>query len=347
MNFLERINAVLHHQKCAKPSRESGPDKVPFAPSENLIPRGDFEREMRNRGMGLYVKRATYWLETPNVRIESKRQVDGSLTIYHTPVGSVSTGRSKRMIEDVDDYEPVIFMVNDTMFHGDYSGYSNSVRDLGADGIVKGSGIEPPLEDVVRYIGAVNVEEEQRAHPEQLAKLFEALEQRTERLLPLIEDSPAEFISVGEMNDSWTPELFKEYVLPFYRKYVPRFHAKGKICALDVSNAKLKAFKDLIPQTGIDVAEGFTPPPIGDLSLEEAIATWGSDITIWFNFPETILLDSPEKTKEYTINLLKSNATGGTLVIGLTSMKPMTDEAMENNFKTGLRGILDAIDLIS
>jgi len=83
------------------------------------------------------------------------------------------------------------------------------------------------------------------------------------------------------------------------------------------------------------------------LSLEEAIATWGSDITIWLNFPETILLDSPEKTKEYTINLLTSNATGGAVVIGLTSMNPITDEAMEHNFKTGLKAILDAIDLIS
>jgi len=249
------------------------------------------------------------------------------------------------MIEDVDDYEPVIFMIKDTIFQADYSGYSNSVRDLGEDGIVRGSGIEPPLEDVVRYIGAANVEEEQRTHPKQLAKLLEALEQRTERLLPLIEDSPAEFIPVGEMNNSWTPELFKEYVLPFYRKYLPRLHGKGKICALDARTLKLKMFRDLISQTGINVIEGFAPPPIGDLSLEEAIATWGSDITIWLNFPETILFDSPEKTKEYTINLLNSDATGGALVIGLTSMKPMTDEVMENNFKTGLRGILDAIDL--
>jgi hypothetical protein len=45
MDFLERINAVLHHRK---------PDKIPFAPYDNLIPRGDFEREMRNRGMKLW-----------------------------------------------------------------------------------------------------------------------------------------------------------------------------------------------------------------------------------------------------------------------------------------------------
>ena len=175
MNFLERINAVLHHQKS---------DKVPFALSENLIPRGDFEREMRNRGMGLYAKRATYWSETPNVHVESKRQMDGSLTIYHTPAGSVSTGKNRRMIEDINDYEPVIFMVNDTVFHADYSGYFNSVRDLGADGIVMGSGIAPPLEDVVRCIGATNLEKEQRAHHEQFEKLLKALEQRTEKLLP-------------------------------------------------------------------------------------------------------------------------------------------------------------------
>ncbi len=68
------------------------------------------------------------------------------------------------MIEDVDDYEPVIFMIKDTVFHADYSGYSNSVRDLGEDGIVRGTGIELPFEDVVRYIGAAHLEKEQRAH---------------------------------------------------------------------------------------------------------------------------------------------------------------------------------------
>jgi hypothetical protein len=339
MKFLERVNAVLHHQK---------PDRIPFVLSESLIPRGDFEREMRNRGIGLYAERATYWSEMPNVRTESERQVDVSLTVHNTPVGSVSVGRkgnkTKRMIEDADDYEPVIFMIKDTVFHADYSVYSNTVRDLGTDGIVRGSGIKPPFQDAMRYMGAANVQKEQRAHPGQFAELLEVLEQKTEELFALIADSPAEFISVGEIDDSWTLEQFEKYALPFYRKYVPRLHEKGKICALDVRTSRLKAFKDLVSQTGIDVVEGFMPPPTGDLSVEEALATWGGDIAIWLDFPETILFDSAEKTKEYTINLLKSDAAGCALVIGLTSMKPMTDEAMEYAFKTGLRTILDALE---
>jgi hypothetical protein len=341
VKFLERVNAALHHQK---------PDRIPFAPSENIIPRGDFEREMRNRGMGLYAKRATYWSETPNVGIESKRQADTSLTVYNTPVGSISAGRmgnkTRRMIEDIGDYEPVIFMIRDSVFHADYSVYSNSVRDLGPDGIVRGSGVEPPFEDAVEYLGVAGLEKEKSEHPKQFAELLEALEQRTERLISLIEESPAEFISVGGIGDSLTPDQFREYYLPFYRKYLPRLHEKGKICAIDIGTSGLKAFKDLIPQTGIDVIEGFSPSPVGDLPLEEALETWSSDITIWLNFPETVIFDSADTTKEYTINLLRSDLTVRSLIIGLMSVRRMTDEAMEGKFKTGLRTIMDLVDSI-
>jgi len=341
VKFLERVNATLHHQK---------PDKTPFAPSENIVPRGDFEREMRNRGMGLYAKRTTYWLETPNVGVESKRQADTYLTVYNTPVGSVSTGRvgneTRRMIEDMEDYEPVIFMIRDSVFHADYSVYSNAVRDLGSDGIVRGSGVEPPFEGAVRYLGVAGLEKEKSEHPKQFTELLDALGQRTERLISLVEESPAEFISVGEIGDSLTPEQFREYYLPFYRKHLPRLHEKGKICALDIRTSGLKAFKELIPQTGIDVIEGFSPSPVGDLPLEEALETWGGDIAIWLNFSETVIFDGAESTEDYTINLLRSDPAGKSLIMGLMSVRPMNDEAMESKFKTGLRAIMDAVDSI-
>jgi hypothetical protein len=65
MDFLTRINAVLHH---------AAPDKVPFAPYDNLVPRGDFERELRNRGLGLCLRRSTIWNEMPHVSVEYKNE---------------------------------------------------------------------------------------------------------------------------------------------------------------------------------------------------------------------------------------------------------------------------------
>ncbi len=41
MDFLTRINAVLHHQS---------PDQIPFAPYDNLVPRGEFARNLRTGG---------------------------------------------------------------------------------------------------------------------------------------------------------------------------------------------------------------------------------------------------------------------------------------------------------
>ena len=50
MDFFTRINAVLDGGQ---------PDQVPFAPYDELVPRGEFSREMRNRGMGLLIRRDT------------------------------------------------------------------------------------------------------------------------------------------------------------------------------------------------------------------------------------------------------------------------------------------------
>src|SRR5574342_198948 len=128
MNFLERINATLHDEI---------PDQVPFAPYDNLVPRGSFERELRNRGMGLCKRITTLSASMPDVSIEQRVDGDATLTIYHTPEGDVHT-RSKAglgrindaqvveiegMIKDVKDYDPVIFMLEDTVGQVDNGGY--------------------------------------------------------------------------------------------------------------------------------------------------------------------------------------------------------------------------------
>jgi hypothetical protein len=71
MNFLERINATLH---------DGLPDQVPFAPYDNLVPRGSFERELRSRGMGLCKRISTISASMPNVIIEQR--VDGLFTTH-------------------------------------------------------------------------------------------------------------------------------------------------------------------------------------------------------------------------------------------------------------------------
>lgn len=357
MNARERIEAVLHRQK---------PDKVPFAPYIEMVPRGDLTRELRNRGMGMWTFHTRiFWSEMPNVTFETRVEGTKTTNIVHTPVGSVSgwtrthmtrkisRGRGnlrEGMIKSVGDYDPVIFMIEDEVFHQDYAVYDWLNRDLGGDGHVRVAGMGPPYSGAYGYYGLgtpdgmSNYVYHQLDHPDHFAKLLEAMERRNERLFPLLANCPAEVICVGGVNGQYGPKQYEEYELPWYKKWVPRFHEKGKIVYPHAHSSHLKSYKDLLAQTGYDMIDAFTPPPVGDLSIEEARAAWGDKI-IAVNFPETIFWSGPEATKQYTLNLLKQDPTG-LLIITATEMaiSMLDDDETERAFKAGMRAIMDAID---
>jgi len=356
MNFLERMNAVLHHQN---------PDRVPYAPYHNLVPRGDFERELGERGMGLLVRLSgRVWTETPNVEVETKTEGGIVTTTYHTPEGDVWTqsvthlGRigdgmaveTEGMIKGVEDIDPVIFMIEDTVFHVDNSAYFDLVRDLGTYGLVRETGLHPPY-DATRglfggYSGIPAWVYAQQDYPDHFARLMESIERQQERRFPLVASSPMENIAVGSLDGHYGPERWEKYILPFYQKYVPLLQAAGKICHFHAHASNIIPYKELVRQTGVDVVEAFTPPPVGDLFIAEAREAWGSDTVIWVNFPETIFYYGAEETKQYTRDLLLSDPPGNRLVIGFTEMGTygIQDAESERLFKAGFRAITEAIE---
>jgi hypothetical protein len=94
--------------------------------------------------MGLCLRRATVWAEIPDITVETRNEGDTTLTVYHTPAGDVasrtrahlsrisdtSTVEIEGMIKGIEDYEPVIFMLENTTFHATLV-YDNIVRDIG------------------------------------------------------------------------------------------------------------------------------------------------------------------------------------------------------------------------
>jgi len=351
VTFRERIEAVLHGGE---------PDRVPYAPYDNLVPRGDFERELRTRGMGLCLRRRGIWSETPHVEVEYKTEGNLAYTIYRTPEGSVRSGRrthvgrisdgesieAEWMIEGPADFEPVIFMIEDTIYHADYAGFQGHIRDVGSDGIVRFEGTGPPYDATEGYFSLENWAQAQHDWPDHFARLLAAVEKRQERMMPLLLEAPAEFISLGSLSGIYGPRQYREYALPFYRKWVPRLAASGKMPALHAHNSNLTAFAGLVKETGAPVIEAFTPPPVGDLALADARAAWGPDVVIWVNFPETIFWLGEKQTYDYTADLLKQDKQSKRLVIGMTEMGSygITDDESERVFKEGMRAIMDAID---
>lgn len=358
MNFRERINAVLHHGK---------PDMVPFAPYDNLIPRGGLAREMGNRGMGLVLRRSVLWSETPHVQVVYAHEDDVMVKTYVTPRGNISTRTRTHLgriddsgtmeldglIKRPEDYDAVVAYIDDTVFHADHSIYFNAFRDVGMDGIVTQGGVGPAFEASRRYYGYVYGLDKwvyaQRDEPEKFAYLLEAMERQGERQFALLLDCPAEVIGLGSLNGQTGPKEFRQYSLPFYRRHVPQLKARGKITTLHAHASNVSVFAELIAQTGVDVVEALTPPPIGDLSVADARKAWGPNTIIWVNFPETVFLYGAQDTKDYTLELLHSDPHPDRLVIGMTEMGTFgaTDPESERAFTQGLRALMSAIEEFS
>ena len=319
-------------------------------------------------GWGSAARRSTIWAETPDVRVETWTEDAVAVTVYKTPVGDVYTrtqthvGRIsdsqtveiEGMIKSVQDYDPVIFMLDDTVFHVDNSIYHDTVRDLGRDGIFRDEGLageSSPYGATRNYFGSMYGLEKwvyaQRDQPGHFARLLDAQVRCEERRLQLVASSPAEFIGFGWLEGLWSPEQFRKYELPFYKKWVPYLQGLGKICALHCdATSNLRTYAPVIAEIGVDVVEAYTPPPVSDLSLAAARAAWGRDTVIWVNFPETLFWSGPEETKRYTVQLLRSDAPGDALVIGFTEMGVWgaVDDNAEQMFKAGTLAVLEAIE---
>jgi hypothetical protein len=74
-------------------------------------------------------------------------------------------------------------------------------------------------------------------------------------------------------------------------------------------DGKLKALSNHISISKVDIIEAFTPPPTGDLPLDEALELWNDKI-IWINFPSAIstaLGPNQHNVKKFLIELLEKS----------------------------------------
>ena len=358
MSALQRIQAVLGR---------GTPDKTPFAPNEDLLARGELTRKLRNRGMGMCTAwTRTYWSGWPNVKFKTRTEGAVETTIWETPAGTVSSqrrtflsrvvsaGRSRievARVEDVEDLDAVIYAIEDEAFYRDDVQYDYLQYDLGQDYLIKVAGPCEPYETSFIYFddgtprGLEIWRSVQRDHPDRFAALLKALERREERRFDVIAGAPGEVVCLRGLSNRCDPEAFRQRALPFLRRYVALLHEGNKVLCLKTHATDLSAYVDLIPATGVDVIDGFNPPPVGDLSVREARAAWGDGIVLWVNFPTKVFWEGAQATKDYTRHLLESDPSGA-LVIGLTSVgtSAIADDGTGRVFKAGMSAILDAID---
>lgn len=353
MCFQKNFFAVLNGEK---------PDKIPFFSFSELIPAGHFERKLRNWGMGFLLLSSPLLSVTPNVYITKKPSKIGVETIYHTPKGDISFDaytdterissplwevKAKFFIKKSEDYEPLIYMIEDTEFREVLKEFKLKNFDLGEDGVSHVVGPVPAYSEAELLLGLEKWSFEQYDNPEMFNRLLSALEKRSERQLNIYSEMSYPCLQLlGDVSDNISPENYIKYEVPFYKKTFGILRSKEKKLGIHVHAKFLRKHKNWLAEIKPDYIESYTPPPYSDISLPELRKAVGEKVSILINFPETVFYQGYEKTKKYTTELLKSDNSYNK-ALGFSEMGLMgVNEENRKVFESGFTAVAEAINEI-
>ncbi len=115
-------------------------------------------------------------------------------------------------------------------------------------------------------------------------------------------------------------------------------HKHGKLMAVHM-DGRIGSLKDLIASTAVDIVEALHPPPMGDLSVGEALDLW-PEKAVWVGFPDSTYNVGPEETKRYAIEFLRGLGTGERVAVAMS-----TENIVSNENLIALTEVLERAEL--
>ncbi len=94
-----------------------------------------------------------------------------------------------------------------------------------------------------------------------------------------------------------SPALYARYSLPQLRDFVHTMHRHGKKAVLHMCGL-LKGLLPALAETGMDAVNGLTPPPVGDVTVEEALDALGESTVILGGILDPTSFSAPGVSRE-------------------------------------------------
>ena len=301
------------------------PDRIPFTTYENKIPTDWSDpviRKMLREGLGVLRFVPTYEASYDSgIELIHQTGQDGQRAvrrqIWRTPLGEVSAlwtddWQQKYFLETAEDYRVMIYIARHTRYEPAFAAFHTQEVILPAYMVpVTRIGRTPLQTILVDYAGLANFSLHLVEYPDEMQELYEALRVNFHRIVEIAAEGPGHYLNVIEnfTADTLGPRRYKQFLLPVYEETFNTLHQAGKIvgCHYD---GKIKAVKDLVASSPIDLIESLTPPPEGDMTLAEARAAW-PDKLFWANINLGCYELAPDELKQEMWRRVQDGAPDG------------------------------------
>lgn len=302
MTVRERLEAFWSGEK---------PDVIPYTTYENKIP-SDWSdpviQKMFADGLGVLRFIPTWETHYHNVEIiDDTTMVDGHplyRRVWRTPVGELENlqtrgWQQKYPLETREDYRVMQYIVEHTEYHPAYESFNSQAAQLPPHMIAVPRLGRTPLQTIlVDYAGLANFAIHLYDYEHEMHTLYAALLEKFRRLAEIVAAGPGRYINILENFTAETlgPKRYAKFLLPVYEETFGMFREAGKVVGYHY-DGKLAAVKDLVAQAPLDLIESLTPPPEGDMTLEEARQAW-PDKLFWSNINLSCYELPPEELKQ-------------------------------------------------
>jgi len=295
---------------------------------------------LRDQGAGVDLRHLRTWkVEYTNLEVEIKKDPPRTTTIWHTPLGSVSLTtvltvqegpwiayEVKYPFTGKEDYAIIAHILENTHLVPNPDEYYKKAAMLGEDGLVMtGMASYSPMQAVMRYwIGYDKFFYELHDNKPQIERLFELEKEVAKQKIKIVSELPLEMVQLcANWSDEFHTPLFAKYFVPWLKETSDYFHSIGKVTRVH-ADGEMKRLIPYFPETGIDVAEGWSPAPMTSVTTLELRKAWGDKVTIWGGIPA--ILFEPQYTDEefddYVKNLFKDIAPGYGFIVGMGDNLP-------------------------
>jgi len=371
MTKSERLKAAFRGEQ---------PDRLPWAVWPGFMVLGAAERELRNRGMGLYLPIPVHVLDPKQLDTDdefmtepehglrrvrrSYRTPHGTLTAtlehsykpaFHVmfaemavyPPGLVPTdgisqhghdmtggaGREQTHaglaprtfpFKSAEDYSALQHIIENTLWLPSYKQMARTLDWMGDEGVPMAVWWNSPFQELANdWMGRERCYDEWQSNPDAFQEVYEILAAKQRELFPILLDSPADVIWIGDDldGDAVTPEAFDTFFAPLYDELAEAAHAKGKLVGVYASG-KLKGLAEQIAATEIDFLDGVQAPPAGDLDIAEAREILRGKTLCW-NLPGDMLTSDSAAIRKHVEELLEAIAPGDRFVLSVSSPCPL------------------------
>ena len=277
-----------------------------------------------------------------NVEVLSSEEGPVKAVTYITPKGTVSTktefNRTEgylqgyivaRLFKNEKDYPAIEYMLEDSVLVPDYVEYTRLAGTIADDGVIRCGLRTSPMQYIMRdLMGYEAFFYELADNPQKLEHLYETAKELWKKQLVILADSPAKILSVcSNWSDEIHTPVFRKYFVPWLQEATEFLHSKGKLTLIH-ADGEMRRLIPLVLESGIDVAEAWSPAPMTSVTTAELRKAWGDEITIWGGLPTLIFEPtcSDEKFEDYVINLFREVAPGNNFILGMGDNFPIAGD---------------------